>query len=186
VSEDRAIVFIHHHKKEQGFGKKGGSQSVRGSSDIFAALDCHISVERHEDYLTIYQNKLRVQPQLEPFNVKIVKSEDQKIAFLYDGTDKSREQQVAAVGDEILAMLKLATEPLSTKVIKDSMDETSDRLVRAALDMLTTSQEIQMERRGHGAHFYSIASDKSEGEDEQLQKTEAELRQDEILSQIPF
>lgn len=186
VSDDRAIVFIHHHKKEQGFGKKGGSQSVRGSSDIFAALDCHISVERHEDYLTIYQNKLRVQPQLEPFNIKIVKSEDQKIAFLYDGTDRSREQQVAAVGDEVLAMLKLATEPLSTKVIKESMDSTSEKLVRAALDMLTTSGEIQMERRGHGAHFYSIAPKKNDEDEELSNEDEPELSEEELLSQIPF
>lgn len=80
------ILFTHHHRKESAFQSKNASQSLRGSSDILASVDCHLMIERNreESKIKITQNKLRVQEELKPFEVKVVSLED-KISFEYAG-----------------------------------------------------------------------------------------------------
>lgn len=67
------VVMIHHHRKSTGFGNR---QSLRGSSDILAAVDCHISLDRRDDSaIKITQHKLRAARELSPFWVDIKSSE---------------------------------------------------------------------------------------------------------------
>ena len=50
---------------------------MRGSSDILAAVDCHISIEKKKDepdQLIIKQSKLRQDEELKPFEIKILKN----------------------------------------------------------------------------------------------------------------
>jgi hypothetical protein len=69
TSQERSVVFIHHHKKEQAGSKNSGTNSVRGSTDIFASLDFHLGIKKNSDGLTVHQHKLRVQQELPAFNV---------------------------------------------------------------------------------------------------------------------
>lgn len=157
TADDRAVVVIHHHKKEQGFQRKSGGQSVRGSSDIFASLDCHISVERKEDHLILSQNKLRVQHQLEPFKVMRILKENGGIAFDYDGTDTTRQDRILEVAEEIKALLGTASEALPLKTIHEEIDDASKSVIKEAIKTMLASEVITASRRARGAYFYELA-----------------------------
>jgi hypothetical protein len=157
TADDRAVVIIHHHKKDQGFQKKGGSQSVRGSSDIFASLDCHISVERKDDHLILSQNKLRMQLQLEPFKVMRELTANGGISFSYGGTDTTLQDKILEIGEEIKALLATAAEEVPLKVMCDEIDA-SKSIISKALKTLLAAEEITAERRAHGAYHYELAT----------------------------
>lgn len=66
------VIFTHHHRKESAH-ETPSSSSLRGSSDIFAAVDCHIAlVHQKKDNLLIFSHmKSRQSPTLEAFVVKV-------------------------------------------------------------------------------------------------------------------
>ncbi|MDP3729175.1 MAG: AAA family ATPase [bacterium] len=99
------ILVTHHHRKE-GFGTKNPSQSMRGSTDIGAAVDCHLSVEMRDGRLLIHQNKLRVAKQLKPFSITIDFSENEKLTMEYGGEIAEKEHKSDAVKEVILEILK--------------------------------------------------------------------------------
>ena len=175
VADDRAIVVVHHHKKEQGFQRKGGAQSVRGSSDIFASLDCHISVERKEDSLVLSQNKLRVQPQLEPFKVSLVMGENNAISFVYDGTDTTRQDKILEVVEEIKTILTASAEPLPEKTIRDEITNASKNVFAEALKVALASGDVEASRRAHGAYYYKLATTGSDEFYEEAEIIDAEI-----------
>ena len=80
------VLLIHHHRKESASQNRNISQSLRGSSDILASADCHLMVERNKEEakVKITQNKLRVQEEMKPFEVKVISLED-KVLFEYVG-----------------------------------------------------------------------------------------------------
>lgn len=76
VAVGASILLTHHHRKQIGFAPSNAGQSMRGSSDILAAVDCHISVKKKPDEanrLVIHQSKLRQDEALKPFEVTILK-----------------------------------------------------------------------------------------------------------------
>lgn len=100
-----SILFTHHHRK-QGFGKNNPGQNMRGSSDILAAVDCHITVEKKQDEerLIIKQTKLRQAELLPSFEVSILKGEFGPSGFEYAGDhdDKKEKAEEAAAAVVIL------------------------------------------------------------------------------------
>ena len=154
VSEDRSIIFIHHHKKE-GVGKNSGSNSVRGSTDIFNALDCHIGVKRNTESLTIKQHKLRVQQELAAFTVG-VDILGQHLKFVYGGEDTSRQDLVEDIKSEIKTYLyQAAGEEVSRKELFEEMN-VSRAIITEALKLLEEADEIQRRNGARGMHLYSI------------------------------
>lgn len=76
VAEGVSILFTHHHRKQGMFGANNPGQNMRGSSDILAAVDCHITIEKKKDEpdrLIIKQTKLRQAEALLPFEIQILK-----------------------------------------------------------------------------------------------------------------
>lgn len=70
-----AVVFTHHNRKS-GVNKFSSSQEMRGSSDILASVDIHLAVKKDGDVMIIDQTKNRLDAQLRPFKVNIIKEED--------------------------------------------------------------------------------------------------------------
>lgn len=71
TKNDIAVLVTQHHRKK-GAGSTGGSNEMRGSSDILAAVDSHVAVTRKDTYyLTFTQEKQRYDFELEPFQVKV-------------------------------------------------------------------------------------------------------------------
>jgi hypothetical protein len=186
VGDDRAVVVVHHHKKERSFGR--GGHNVRGSSDIFAALDCHIAVERKEDdSLILSQNKLRIQRQLDPFKVATAISET-GLNFVYDGADTSRRERTLEIAEEVKATLKVSEGALSKKELLDELDNVTKREIGEAIKVLLAAGEIESETRAHGAHYYTLteADEEEDTEDEPEESQEMKAEDDIKPEEIPF
>lgn len=71
-----SILFTHHHRKQQGFVASNPGQMMRGSSDILAAVDSHIMLEKKRDEpdrLILKQPKSRQAEALEACEIQILK-----------------------------------------------------------------------------------------------------------------
>lgn len=103
-----SILFTHHHRKQQGFGTNNPGQSMRGSSDILAAVDCHITVEKNRDEenkLVFKQSKLRQGEALKPFEVKILIGELGPSGFEFVGEFNEKKKKLEEVGEAIFFLL---------------------------------------------------------------------------------
>ena len=116
-AEDRAILFIHHHRKPQGFGQKTNSQSIRGSSDIIASLDSHLAVDRRDENLTITQTKMRLQKELKPFKAKLGLTAEGKQIFEYQGEDNGENARLLEACEAIIKVLSTAIAPQTIEMI---------------------------------------------------------------------
>jgi hypothetical protein len=108
IKEGASILFTHHHKKQSGYGPANPGQMLRGSSDILAAVDCHISIEKKRDdpsRLIIKQTKLRQAEALMPFEVLILKGEKGPSGFEYIGEYDIKKLKVEEAAMAVLAIV---------------------------------------------------------------------------------
>ncbi len=175
VTEERSVLFIHHHKKEQGYSRKSSSGSLRGSSDIFAALDFHLAVERRNgDDLTIRMLKLRVEKEAEPFKVKANSEPQGGLSFIYEGEDTSRQDRINEVKESILELLSGAAEEVSKKTILDEVGF-GVQMTTEALRLLTEDGLISYRRGAKGKHLFSIPDDSPAPDVEPDEETSEEV-----------
>lgn len=90
AKEGVAVVFTHHNRKRGILRSSNLSQEMRGSSDILAAVDCHLAVERKKDFLTVTQTKLRHGgEEAKPFKLDVVSDEnDLRFEFVGEVDEK--------------------------------------------------------------------------------------------------
>ena len=103
-----SVIFTHHHRKGQGFGRFNPAESLRGSSDILAAVDAHVSVERspqNEDILVLRMNKSRYAAPIPSIEVKIVKAEKGVGGFEYIGTHDERATKASEAAEAVAELL---------------------------------------------------------------------------------
>jgi RecA-family ATPase len=141
-------VFITHHER-----KEAAFQShlrMRGSSDIYASLESHLSIKLAKDRegkLTIEQTKLRCAKEIKPFEL-LVKEADDIISFEYVG-----EIQQQNKGEDIEAAIVLLlseTEQLSKQEIVERLNKEEgfgEKAIRKSLGCLIEKGEIE-ERKG--------------------------------------
>lgn len=163
TNEQRSVIFIHHHKKEQSGTRNSGSNSVRGSTDIFNALDCHIGIKKNTDTLTFQQHKLRVQKELAPFNVTMnsgILTDD--IEFVYGGEDTTRKDLLEETKKEMKTMLyQAAGEEMSRKDLVSGAG-VPGKIGTEALKELTEKDEISFRVGAHGMHLYTLGQQPEE------------------------
>ncbi|MBI3379356.1 AAA family ATPase [Candidatus Gottesmanbacteria bacterium] len=78
------VIFTHHNRKPGILRSTNLSQDMRGSSDILAAVDCHLAIERKEDSIVISQTKLRQGEEVKPFKLNIIQ-EEHALRFEFSG-----------------------------------------------------------------------------------------------------
>jgi hypothetical protein len=103
-----SILFTHHHRKQVGYGNSNLGQSMRGSSDILAAVDCHITIEKKKDEenrLIIRQTKLRQAELLLPFEISILKGEFGPSGFEYVGDFDEKRMKAEEVSSIVTSLL---------------------------------------------------------------------------------
>lgn len=107
VKAGASILLTHHHRKQVGFGPSNVGQSMRGSSDILASVDCHITVEkkRDEDRLIIRQSKLRQDVALKPFELCIIRSGTAPTGFEYAGEFDDKKMKVEEAVEAVVVIL---------------------------------------------------------------------------------
>lgn len=159
VKAGTTILITHHHRKENVYGPKNASQSIRGSSDIPAAVDCHLSIERDGDELTITQNKLRVDESLKPFKVFIDHAEDDHVGFSYQGDVPDREAKKDKLKTIILDILKdgeQGRDEIEIKVL--SSLQVGKNMIGSVLKDIEQEGLISVRLAERNKKFYSIRS----------------------------
>lgn len=116
TKEGITVVFTHHHRKEMSFRKSNFAQDMRGSSDILAAVDCHIAIERQEDIIRVFQPKLRQGEEIVPFNLNII-NEEQSLRLEYAGEIDEVATKKMEFKEAIVELLKKQGKPMYKKEI---------------------------------------------------------------------
>jgi archaellum biogenesis ATPase FlaH len=162
ADNDRAILVIHHHSKpQQGFRKRKASHSIRGSSDILAAVDSHLAIDREDTVVTITQTKMRLQPELAPFKAALVPTPEGPSSFAYQGEDTSEDDRLQEAYQEIKSALAESPDPLTIDSLVDETELPAAQL-RQALKDLQRSNGVVIARKGaHGIHFYGLPPSES-------------------------
>jgi len=156
VADDRAILFIHHHRKPQNFSQKTSNQSIRGSSDIIASVDSHLAVDRREENITISQTKMRLQKELKPFRATLGLTADGKQIFEYQGEDNGENDRLREACEVIIKSLSTAIAPQTIEMIV-SATKLKTPITRTALKDLVRDGDVIIAATGpHGARFYEI------------------------------
>ena len=151
-----AVLITHHHRKEF-MGQRDPSQSIRGSSDIQAAVDCHLSLEKLDDYIAVTQSKLRVDEPIRPFKILINHSEDGSMSLEYGGELPGKEINKDKAKPVILDILKggehflAELDPKITSVLP-----IGKQAIGMALKELQESKEILVRTGERNKKFYSL------------------------------
>ncbi|MBI4185486.1 AAA family ATPase [Candidatus Berkelbacteria bacterium] len=159
--EGITVVFIHHNRKPSNFRRGTLSFDMRGSSDILAAVDCHIAIERdHEaNTLTLNQTKLRSAEELKPFTVSIIKGEVLELVYGAEVNLQTNKQEEAI---EVLTdLLGAAETPLTQSDIQELLIENGlsigQKALRNALTSLVEAGSIAVTVGTRGKKLFSVA-----------------------------
>jgi KaiC/GvpD/RAD55 family RecA-like ATPase len=142
------IVLIHHERKE-GAIKTNSSSNLRGSSDILAAVDSHISVKKDredDNVLVVEQSKLRCEKKLAPFEININGGGDE-LSFDYSGEQTKELGKQESAKMAIVFVLKTFPEGLNINhIVENVMAEVNgqigDRTIRTAVRELIKSGRV--------------------------------------------
>jgi hypothetical protein len=156
-----AVLIIHHNRKTSIFGRNLASESIRGSSDILAAADSHISVKSNEQGVEVSQTKLRQALPFKPFKFRVV-SDDSHIEFIYEGELEEEKQRIEQAKEAILTILNNG-EKSRTEIIGSLKGEFGEKIINSALRSFT-SEQIQVRKAERGKKFYSLANEDGQSE----------------------
>ena len=150
------VIFIHHHRKENSQTKKNPN-SMRGSSDISAAIDCLLMVDRSDDEnsLRINQAKLRQSQAIEPFSIFIQDNKETgAISFVYNGEYNPNKVAKEEAKNEISTLLneKDNVEMSRQDIIEALSEDYKPATVDEALKELVP--DVLTKRRGPSNKFY--------------------------------
>lgn len=159
---DRGLsVLILHHNRKDGAGGFNPAQSLRGSSDILAAVDCHIAVSRvgQSEHVKLVQTKNRDIWEPVPFELRFHENASE---FEYVGSDKTPSERHREHLDklfetvttypgltktQLIKQAKLQGVPAGLKKIGDFIEEL----------VLNGELDVQEASRG-GQKYYPVTS----------------------------
>jgi len=119
-----SVIFTHHNRKESIF-KGNPAQSMRGSSDILASVDCHLALankKKKEGFITVTQTKNRLEEEITAFKLSVV-SDENNFTFEYIGEVddvETRKEDCKEMVKDILAEEEL---PMYKKELFESLKE---------------------------------------------------------------
>ncbi len=154
------VVFIHHNRKEKA-NTQSSTNSVRGSSDILAGIDCLIQISKPtKNQIRVAQSKLRQGEEIEPFNINIVISEDKsQMKFEYAGNVMPDSNASNEILEEILNLLKDGAEKTRQELIKMLPEEYTALTIDEALKILLTTNKIDKKVGAHNKFFFTLKKD---------------------------
>lgn len=151
------VLINHHHRKSQS-GQDNDSQSMRGSVDILAALDCHMMINRVGDYLKITQTKNRYIPEISPFKISFLKEND-KMQFIFKEysvnknivTDKQEKNKT-----DVLSFIKSQPEPVTQDIIfQEFQGLIGKNGLLSILSNLESEQKIKITTKNKNRKLYT-------------------------------
>jgi hypothetical protein len=117
AKEGVAVLYTHHHRKQEDFKPNNPTVSLRGSTEIQAAIENHFAIERkeNEDVLIFRQPKSRNAEALKPFEVKILtesifnikknKEETMVVGFEYVGDHDEKKRKSEEAREAVITFL---------------------------------------------------------------------------------
>lgn len=153
------VLFLHHHRKENGFGNSNMSQNLRGSSVILSRVDSQTVIINKGDEgtntrISYSQEKMRNGKREKPFEIFLTE-DDAGIYLKHAGETKVEETKISKAINFIPTLL---TESGKTKEEISQILRKNDIQVRttsSALKKLENSGLIQKTRKGK-KNFYTI------------------------------
>ncbi len=145
-------VIITHHERKDGDMKSSAQNRLRGSSDISASVDAHISVRRDKNSkskIIIEQAKLRGDIEMKPFEVFIKKIGD-KTVFQYLGEPPEKISKSEASREKVLGVLEKEVDGLSRMEICariKALTGVGEKSVKTSIDALIKDGVI-LEKQG--------------------------------------
>lgn len=144
----KTVIITHHGRKAAANRSASSADSLRGSSDILAAVDCHLAIKRSvedKNKLTMEQPKLRTDEETEPFTIEVLKEDDGNIRFEHSGVlINEKIEQARAIIFDILGENKAG---LSMTAISDKVRESSLSIGKKAifniLNAMIKNKEIE-------------------------------------------
>lgn len=168
-------VILTHHERKDGGNKSSAQNRLRGSSDIQAAVDCHLAIRRdanNRTKITIEQAKLRSEEEIEPFEVNIEEN-GEFMEFKYNGSCETKLSQMGKAKKIIINILNerinyyLSFNKLY-EIIK-TKEDIGEKTIRSALNDLSENGEIKNKRGTRNTYEYS--SNKSFEEEQSIQNS---------------
>ena len=155
------VIITHHHRKQQ-FGQTDRSP-MRGSSDILAAVDCHIKVERKSNnHIKIIQDKVRVSEETLPFGVNVISDNKSSVEFEFtdfyaqeDEYKKSKAEQA----EEVIIKLLSENGSMDRQTIVDELknNDIGTSTADDTLKFLTNKKRLFFETGGSGKKTYRLS-----------------------------
>jgi len=113
-------ILINHHHRKKGPEQQYDQSPMRGSSDILAAIDCHMQIKHKDGGLRIIQTKNRFRQEIRPFNVEIL-SDNNKITLLYSG-EGSLDDKTDKAKNAIIKLLTGSDEYIGRQEINQNLN----------------------------------------------------------------
>lgn len=152
------VLINHHHRKSQN-SQDSDSQSMRGSVDILAALDCHMMINRNGDDLTIKQTKNRYQPEIKPFVVTPVTRGDNIEFDFKESYQNNTKQKINENAEDVLTLISQQKIPIAqvelAKLFKGTIGENK---LWTILKELEESKKIQLIVKDKNKKYYTSQS----------------------------
>jgi predicted transcriptional regulator len=161
------VVIAHHNRKPSG-NSSNPSHEMRGSSDILAALDCHLALARidHKSLL-LTQTKVRLAEELPALELQVV-SDEEKLELVYMGSLEPREDKREIARTVILAVLDAHEPGLNQRQLLDTLKRMHTAInARTLRSILEKMQEEGIIIKGQGqrnAYIYKLVQPSQEDE----------------------
>ena len=152
--EGIGVMFTHHNRKAGAFKSFASpSQEMRGSSDILASVDCHLTIERKtKEQITVTQTKLRHQEEMSAFTLNIIE-ENEELTLEYGGNVDPEKTKREVCQDAILSLLEIQDKELYKKEAFKILTEGGLRIgwstFKKVVDAMV-KEKIIYERKGEG------------------------------------
>lgn len=98
-----ACLILHHHRKNSMYAGTAG-EAMRGSGDILASVDVHMSLTRKENTVTISQTKNRFCEEIKPVSASLI-YKDGKLKFQFVGYEKDKEEKAKELEDNLFSFI---------------------------------------------------------------------------------
>lgn len=166
LTDNGLSVLISHHNRKGVPGSYNPSSDMRGSSDILAAVDCHLALNRLKDeYVEARQTKNRYMREIPPFKLRFVNEQDysefQFVESLRTKADERDEFKVAVTG-------QLSQEPgLTKKLLLEKLNllgvDIKSGLLGDLLDELKAGGKVNTKPGLRNAVHYFVATEDENG-----------------------
>jgi predicted ATP-dependent serine protease len=163
TKEGITVIFTHHHRKS-GNRQSSSSQEMRGSSDILASLDSHISIEREAggNFIVVTQNKSRYEKEIGSFKLK-VPEEEGAWRFEMDGDIEATQSKTNMLKELILEALTESSKPMIQKelfeLVKQKGAPQGESTFRKVIDSMWGDKKIQKDKGPKHTTLYFIKKD---------------------------